>query len=147
MAASDNDFQLPAGRLLGGCPNFTHGFHHRRAKNQCRSQTSGANQQFPSRYSHLATCFSWIRLTASLYQVRGRRSIRPSGRNPSPGAFTFMSHYQANVYGIFCIRENGNCLYYPRLLGCGCGASRELRGHEKHGRSKSQRAQMDNALL
>ena len=43
MSAGDNDFQLPAGRLLGSRPNLTNGFLYRGAKDKRRSQTSGAN--------------------------------------------------------------------------------------------------------
>ena len=85
----------------------------------------------PPRYSHPDTCFSWISLKASLYQVRGGRTIRPPGRKPSRGALTFVSTYQANVYGIFCITDSGNYLYYPRAGGAGAGASREQPWHEK----------------
>jgi hypothetical protein len=43
MSPSDNDFQLAARRLIGACPNLTGRFDCLGAKDERRSQTSGAD--------------------------------------------------------------------------------------------------------
>ena len=133
MAASDNDFQLPAGRFLSGCPTSPTASIPGALKTNAEARPPA-----PTNNSRRVTP-TWPPAS------RGLDSRLLCIRSAADGQSIHWP--QAKPWRLFCeslpgkclwaLLHQRECLYCPRCLGEGAGASWELLWHERHGRSSS----------